>query len=162
MVRKLLSLVVAAVLLFWGVTGTVFAGIEPSPWQPQINKLHSIELNMAFIQKSLGNVVVSKLMPFGTKGVLLGIKYNLTSLDKQLADVLAELPPYSELGEWQNGVYYALEGLRINALSMEDPLGYILWRMGIEPSPWKNFLDSISSRISDYSGITCTPGIPCP
>jgi hypothetical protein len=159
--RKLLSLMVAGLLLC-GLTGTVFAGVGPSPFQPEINKLNSIELNMAFIQNSLGNVVVSKSLPFGTKGVLLGIKYNLTSLDKQLADVLAELPPYSELGEWQNGVYYALEGLRINALSMEDPLGYILWRMGIEPSPWKIFLDSMSSRISAYSKTSCTPGTQCP
>ena len=107
-------------------------------------------------------MVVSKSLPFGKMGVLLGIKYNLTSLDKQLTEVLAELPPYSELGEWQNGVYYALEGLRINALSMEDPFGYILWRMGIEPSPWKIILDSMSSRISDYSRASCPVGTQCP
>ena len=106
---------------------------------------------MAFVQKSLGNVVVSKSVPFGTRGVLLGIKYNLTSLDKQLTSVLAELPPYSQLGEWQNGVYYALEGLRINALSMADPFDYILWRLGVGPSPFKDILDSMSSRITAYS-----------
>ena len=150
MKKKLVSLLVAASLLC-GLTGTVFAGIEPSPFQPQINKLNSIQLSMAFVQKSLGNVVVSKSVPFGTRGVLLGIKYNLTSLDKQLAGVLAELPPYSQLGEWQNGVYYALEGLRINALSMADPFDYILWRLGIGPSPFKDILDSMSSRITAYS-----------
>ena len=150
MKRKLLTLMVAGLLLC-GLTGTVFAGVEPSPFQPQINKLNSIQLNMAFLQNSLGNVVVSKSLPFGTKGILLGIKYNLTSLDKQLTDVLAELPPYSQLGEWRNGVYYALEGLRINALSMADPFDYILWRMGIEPSPFKIILDSMSARISEYS-----------
>jgi hypothetical protein len=68
---------------------------------------------MAFIQKSLGNLVIYQSFPIGTKGVLLGVRYNLSSLDKQLTDVLAELPPYSELGEWRNGVYYALEGLRL-------------------------------------------------
>ena len=150
MKKKLVSLLVAASLLC-GLTGTVFAGIEPSPFQPQINKLNSIQLSMAFVQKSLGNVVVSKSVPFGTRGVLLGIKYNLTSLDKQLTSVLAELPPYSQLGEWQNGVYYALEGLRINALSMADPFDYILWRLGIGPSPFKDILDSMSSRITAYS-----------
>ena len=150
MKKKLVSLLVAASLLC-GLTGTVFAGVEPSPFQPQINKLNSIQLSMAFVQKSLGNVVVSKSVPFGTRGVLLGIKYNLTSLDKQLTSVLAELPPYSQLGEWQNGVYYALEGLRINALSMADPFDYILWRLGIGPSPFKDILDSMSSRITAYS-----------
>ena len=150
MKKKLVSLLVAALLLF-GLTGTVFAGVEPSPFQPQINKLNSIQLSMAFIQNSLGNVVVSKSVPFGTRAVLLGIKYNLTSLDKQLTSVLAELPPYSQLGEWQNGVYYALEGLRINALSMSDPFDYILWRLGVGPSPFKDILDSMSSRITAYS-----------
>ena len=150
MKKKLVSLLVAASFLC-GLTGTVYAGIEPSPFQPQINKLNSIQLSMAFVQKSLGNVVVSKSVPFGTRGVLLGIKYNLTSLDKQLTSVLAELPPYSQLGEWQNGVYYALEGLRINALSMADPFDYILWRLGIGPSPFKDILDSMSSRITAYS-----------
>lgn len=150
MKKKLVSLLVAASLLC-GLTGTVYAGIEPSPFQPQINKLNSIQLSMAFVQKSLGNVVVSKSVPFGTRGVLLGIKYNLTSLDKQLTSVLAELPPYSQLGEWQNGVYYALEGLRINALSMADPFDYILWRLGVGPSPFKDILDSMSSRITAYS-----------
>jgi hypothetical protein len=159
--RKLLSLMVAGLLLF-GLTGTVFAGVEPSPFQPQINKLNSIQLSMAFIQNSLGNVAVSKSVPFGTRGVLLGIKYNLTSLDKQLTGVLAELPPYSQLGEWQNGVYYALEGLRINLLSISDPFDYILWRMGIEPSPFKDILDSMSTRITTYSRTSCAPGIVCP
>ena len=150
MKKKLVSLLVAASLLC-GLTGTVFAGVEPSPFQPQINKLNSIQLSMAFVQKSLGNVVVSKSVPFGTRGVLLGIKYNLTSLDKQLTSVLAELPPYSQLGEWQMGVYYALEGLRISVLSMSDPFDYILWRLGIGPSPFKDILDSMSSRITAYS-----------
>jgi hypothetical protein len=158
---KLLSLMVAGLLLC-GLTGTVFAGVEPSPFQPEINKLNSIQLNMAFIQNSLGNVVVSKSVPFGTRAVLLGIRYNLSSLDKQLADVLAELPPYSELGEWRTGVYYALEGLRINVLGMADPFDYILWRMGVDPVPWKGILDSMSTRISTYSRQSCAPGIACP
>jgi hypothetical protein len=162
MKRKLLSLMVAAGLLFMGLTGTAFAGIGPSPFQPEINKLNSIQINIALIQNGLGNLSVSKTMPIGSKALLFGIKYNLSSLEGQLADVLAELPPYAELGEWQKGVYYALEGIRINALSMEDPFGYILWRMGIEPSPWKAILDSLGSRISEYSGTSCTPGTICP
>ena len=37
MKKKLVSLLVAASLLC-GLTGTVYAGIEPSPFQPQINR----------------------------------------------------------------------------------------------------------------------------
>jgi hypothetical protein len=160
MKRNLLLLIVIGLLLF-ALTGNAIAGVEPSPFQPQINKLNSIQLSIAFIQKSLGRLVVSKSLPIGSKAVLLGIRYNLASLDSQLAEVLSGLPPYSELGDSQNGVYYALEGLRLFALGMEDPLAYILERMGIEPSPFKKSLDSISNRVGDYSGV-CTPGTVCP
>jgi hypothetical protein len=159
--RKLLSLVVAAGLLLWGVTGTVFAGIEPSPWQPQLGMLHSANLNMDLIQKSLDTLLTASPLPRGTKIVLAGIKAELSVLDAQLADVLATLPSYNERDLDQVGVFFALEGIRINALSMEDPLGYILWRMGIEPSPWKQLLDSISGRISNYYLGGCMPGATC-
>lgn len=150
MERKLLSLVVVAGLLLWGATGTVFAGIEPSPWQPEINELHSIGLNMAFIQNGLDNLVISPSLPKGTKIGLSAIKYTLSVLDTQLAKVLAELPLYNEGDVGQKGVFFALEGLRMDALGMEDPLDYILWRMGVEPSPWKEILDSIAGRINHY------------
>ena len=158
MERKLLSLVVVAGLLLWGVTGTVLAGVEPSPFQPEINKLHSIGLNMAFIQMGLDNLVISPSLPRGTKSGLLAIRYEMYVLDTQLADVLAELPPYDEEAEDQKGVFFALEGLRMVALGMEDPLDYILWRMGVEPSPWKGILGSITSRINDYF---CPVGTSC-
>jgi len=158
--RILLSVVVAGLLVL-GITGACFAGIEPSPWQPQINKLHSIGLSMAIIQKGLDNLVISPSLPRGTKNALLVLRYELYVLDTQLADVLAELPPYNEQNEGQKGVFFALEGIRMNALGMEDPFDYILWRMGVEPSPWKEILDSISSRINYYVSTPCTPGISC-
>ena len=161
MEKKLLSLVVAAGLLLCGLTETVYAGVEPSPFQPAINKMHSIDLNMALIQKGLDTLVISPSLPRGSRIVLFDVKYNLYILDSHLADVLAELPPYSELGVGQRGVYLALEGIRISVLSMDDPLDYILWRMGVEPSPWKEILISISSRINDYFGTSCAPGAVC-
>lgn len=47
--RILLSTVVAGLLVL-GIAGGS-AGVEPSPWQPEVNKLHSIELNIAAIEK---------------------------------------------------------------------------------------------------------------
>jgi hypothetical protein len=160
MKRTFLSLVVGAGLLLWGVTGTVFAGVEPSPFQPQIGALHSANLNMDLIQKSLDTLVMASSLPRGTRIVLAGIKAELSVLDAQLADVLAALPVYDDRDVNQMGVFFALEGIRINALSMEDPLDYIFWRMGVEPSPWKGILDSISGRISNYYA-GCKPGAAC-
>ena len=50
--RILLSAVVTGILVL-GIVGVCLAGIEPVPWEPEINKLHSIELNIAAIQKRL-------------------------------------------------------------------------------------------------------------
>jgi hypothetical protein len=158
--RILLSVVVAGLLIL-GSMGTCLAGVEPSPFQPELNKLHSIGLSMAIIQKGFDNLVISPSLPRGTKSALLAIRYDLYLLDTQLADVLPELPPYDEQDVGQKGVFFALEGIRMNALGMEDPLDYILWRMGIEPSPWKEILDSITSRINGYV-TPCPVGTPCP
>jgi hypothetical protein len=116
---------------------------------------------MAVIQKGLDALVVMHSMPPGTRIVLSGIKEQLTLLDAQLADILTELPPYNSTDPMQKNTSLALEGLRISVLSMEDPLGYILWRMGVEPSPWKGLLDSIGGRINGYFKPSCTPGASC-
>ncbi len=157
--RVLITVMIGLLFLSF-LSSPAFAGVEPSPWQPQIGTLHSANLNMDLIQKSLDFLMTASSLPRGTGIALAGIKAELSVLDAQVADVLAELPPYNDQDVDLMGVFFALEGIRINALSMEDPLGYILWRMGIEPSPWKQHLDSISGRISNYySG--CKPGTAC-
>ena len=157
MEKKILSSVVIAGLLLWGVTGTVFAGVEPSPFQPQISTLHSIGLTMAVSQKFLDGLVVAQTLPRGTKVDLLATQYGLQTIDTLLAGILSKLPP-----SYDEQVFFALEGIRMVALGMEDPLDYILWRMGIEPSPWNVILDSIASRISDYVRASCPVGASCP
>lgn len=159
MKKNLVSLLVAGFVLL-GIAGTAFAGVGPSPFQPQINKINSIQLSMAFIQKNIGNLAVSKTLSLVSRVVMSGIKYNLSDLDGQLVEVMAELPPYSELGDSQKGVYYALEGVRLIARGMENPLDYIIERMGIESSPFKKSLDSMTTRIGDYTEV-CTPGTVC-
>ena len=67
--RILLSVVVAGLFTF-SMTGAVFAGIEPSPWEPEINKLHSIELNIAAIQKRLVKLNEFETLPEGTVNYL--------------------------------------------------------------------------------------------
>jgi hypothetical protein len=160
MERQILSLVVVAGLLLCGVTGTAFAGVEPAPWQPQISKLHSIGLTMAVTQKLLDGLVTASSLPRGTKTELLATQYGLRALDTLLANVLLDLPPYDNKDDAQKGVYFALESIRMVALGMEDPLDYVLWRMGIEPVPWKEILDSITGRIDDHLA-PCPAGTAC-
>lgn len=163
MERKLLSLVVALGLLLWVSTGTVYAGVGPSPFQPELNKLHSIELNMALIQKSLDTLVIPSTLPRGSNFIMSGIKYDLNVIDAQLEDLLASLPAYNTLGDGQKGIYLAIEGIRMSAHSMEDPIDNILSRLGIGPSPFKEILGSISDQVSYYSNsnLPCVPGALC-
>jgi hypothetical protein len=163
MERKILSLLAAIGMLLWVSTGTVYAGVGPSPFQPQLNKLHSIQLNMAVIQKSLDTLVISTALPRGTSTIMSGIKYDLNVIDSQLDDLLATLPAFSTLGDGQKGIYLAIEGIRMSAKSMEDPVDNILSRLGIGPSPFKEILGSISDQVSYYSNSNppCVPGTVC-
>jgi hypothetical protein len=158
--RILLSVVVGGLLVL-AITGAVFAGIEPSPFQPQISKLHSIGLTMAVTQKVLDGLVTAPSLPRGTKTDLLASRYELQALDTLLANVLSELPPFDKEDDGRKGVFLALESIKMVALGMEDPLDYILSRMGITPSPFKGILDSITGRIDDYLATSCVPGTAC-
>ena len=163
MERKFLSLLVVIGMLLWVSTGTVYAGIGPSPFQPELNKLHSIELKMALIQKSLDTLVTSSTLPRGTNIIMSGIKYDLNVIDAQLEDLLAALPAYNTLGDGQKGIYLAIEGIKISAQSMEDPIDNILSRLGVGPSPFKEITGSISDKVRVYSNSngTCTQGAVC-
>jgi hypothetical protein len=157
--KRSLSVVVAVVLL--GAAGAAQAGVEPSPFQPAINRMHSIDLNLALNQKALDALVIAPSLPRAARFVLGDIRYNLAILDAQLADILAELPPYGELGESQKGVYLALENIRIGVLNMEDPLVNVLRRMDVEPSPFMGLLTAIGTRINDYYRVSCPTGEEC-
>jgi hypothetical protein len=159
--RKILSLVVVAGLLLWAVTGTVFAGIEPVPWLPEINKLHSIELNIAAIQKRLGKLDGNESLPEGTVNYLNAMINQLGALDTRLADTLSLLDPFSQLDTAQEEVFLALDSISTDASPMTDIFSRIAERMGIEPSPWEPspwelILDSIIRRIDQYLRTTDT------
>ena len=156
MERKLLSLVVVAGLLLWGVTGTVFAGVEPSPFQPEINKLHSIELNQAAIHKRLDKLQSPAPLPNGTANYLDATVNQLGVLDTRLADVLYALPTNPDPG--LDEVILSLDGIRTDASGSMDLFEAIYSRLGVEPSPFREVLGSIISRATGYINLVCTPG----
>ena len=110
MEKKLLSLVVAAGLLLCGLTETVYAGVEPSPFQPEINKLHSIKLNMAFIQIALPPQPIflqllgipGKQHPAKLRNVLAGVIY-IDDLNRLRKPQLSNVPhPQCPIGQQHN------------------------------------------------------------
>ena len=152
--RILLSVFVAGLLIL-GIMGTCLAGVEPTPWQPELNKLHSIELNMAAIQKRLDKLSEPDPLPEGTVNYLNAMGNQLGILDTRLADTLYLLPSFSQLDtETQEEVLFALDAISADASTMIDIFNRIAERMGIEPSPWREILSSITTRISLYVGCS--------
>jgi len=152
MEKKILSVLVAGMLVL-GIVGVCLAGIEPSPWEPEINKLHSIELNIAAIEKRLVKLDELESPPPGTVNYLNAMENKLGVLDTRLADTLDLLPLYSGLDmETKDEVFLALDAIRADASGMGDIFSRIAERMGVEPSPWRPVLNSIIGRINRYMG----------
>ena len=151
MEKKILLSVVVAGMLLLGIVGVCLAGIEPVPWEPEINKLHSIELNMAAIQKRLEKLDGTELLPEGTLNYLNAMGNQLGILDTRLADTLSLLPAFVLLDpETQDEVFLALDAISADASGMMDIFSRIVERMGVEPTPWHLILDSIIGRIGGY------------
>ncbi|NWG04313.1 MAG: hypothetical protein HXY44_15785 [Syntrophaceae bacterium] len=154
--RILLSVFVAGLLVL-GITGGGIAGVEPAPWEPEINKLHSIELNIAAIEKRLVKLDGDETLPPGTVNYLNAMENKLGVLDTRLADTLYLLPPYDQLDtETRGEVFISLDAIRTDASGMIDIFSSIAKRMGIEPSPWREILNSIVGRINGYIRPTDT------
>jgi hypothetical protein len=152
--RIFLSVVVAGMLVI-GLVGVCLAGIEPVPWEPEVNKLHSIELNVAAIEKRLVKLDELESPPPGTVNYLNAMENKLGVIDTRLADTLYLLPPYSELDmESREEVFLALDAISADASGMTDIFSSIAERMGVEPTPWQPILDSITGRISAYINST--------
>ena len=150
--RIFLSVFVAGLLIL-GIMGACLAGIEPVPWEPEINKLHSIELNVAAIQKRLEKLDGTEPLPLpeGTLNYLNAMGNQLGILDTRLADTLSLLPAFVLLDpETQDEVFLALDAISADASGMMDIFSRIVERMGVEPTPWHLILDSIIGRIGGY------------
>ena len=150
--RIFLSVFVAGLLIL-GIMGACLAGIEPVPWEPEINKLHSIELNVAAIQKRLEKLDGTEPLPLpeGTLNYLNAMGNQLGLLDSRLADTLYLLPAFSELDtETQEEVSLALDAISADASTMKGIFDSIARRMGVDPVPWHLILDSIIGRINGY------------
>ena len=158
----LLLIVLAASLLLLCNTLTVSAGVEPSPLQPEINKLHSVERNISTIDKRIGKLLDSPASPKGVTNQLEAMANKLGDLDTRLADVLnvlptSSIPPY----DGQDEVLSALEGIRSDSGSIVD----LATRMGVEPSPWQPAALSVKNNaqtiINTIDGYTCPIGRDC-
>jgi len=136
------------------------AGVEPAPWMPEINKLHSIELNLGAIHKRMENLINQPAQHGGALNYVEAMVNQTGVLNQRLWDVLAALPAYNSLGADREEIFLALDGIRTDAGGVKDLLDLIARRMGVEPSPWKSSLQGMIIQINNYIG-TCPVGADC-
>ena len=135
--RILLSVLVAGMLIL-GIEGVCLAGVEPSPFQPEINQLHSIELNVAAINKRLAKLNESEALPEGATNYLNAMANQMEGLKTRLDEVLLVLPSPSSSTPYigQAEAAFALDSIRGDSKEVFNSVRDISTRMGIEPSPF--------------------------
>ena len=162
MKTKVMVLAALAAMALAVSVPSVHAGIEPVPWMPEINKLHSIELNLGAIHKRMENLSNAPTLPAGTLNYVEATVNQTGVLNLRLTDVLAVLPAYNSLGADREEIGLAPDGIRTDAGGVMGILEKISSRMGIEPVPWQWYtsLDAIKTQITNYIG-TCPVGADC-
>ena len=145
--RVFLSVVVAGMLLL-GV-GVCLAGVEPSPFEPEINKLHSIELNIAAINKRLAKLNEFDTLPEGATEYLNAMANQMQGLKARLEEVLlvVPLPSFDAPFIGQDEVVFALDSIRGDSSEGYGIIENIVRRMGVGPSPFLPLFNDVSRRI---------------
>ncbi len=163
MVKKMSRMVLVACLFTILCPPIASAGIEPSPFQPEINKLHSIELNVAAINKRLAKLNESEPLPEGATNYLNAMANQMNDLNARLEEVLLVLPSPSLTNPYdgQDEVVFALDGIKGDSGGINLIIDKISARMGIEPSPWKIGSIRIIEGI-DFHLIPILPPPPLP
>ncbi len=139
MLKKMLHMVLVVCLFTILCPPMASAGVEPSPFQPEINKLHSIELNVAAINKRLAKFNESDPLPEGLVNYLNAMANQMDNLKTRLEEVLFVLPSPSLANPYdgQDEVVFALDGIRGDSGGINLVIDKITSRMGIGPSPFK-------------------------
>ena len=163
--KKVFFSVIAGALLVLGIEGACLAGIEPSPFQPEINKLHSIELQAAAINKRVAKVNGFETLPDGATNYLNAMANQMESLKTRLEEVLYVLDPPSLINPYigQDEVVFALDSIKADSKGTLDIMRKQLsaaW--ALSPCPFLPLFRDISLRIIDKIDIHILPIFPPP
>ena len=146
--RIFLSVIIGGLLLL-GTMGVCLAGIDPSPFQPEINKLHSIELQVAAINKRLAKVNEIATLPPGTTNYLNAMADQMLGVKTKLEDVLSVLPRPSVNGSYigEDEAIFALGSIGADTKDTYTILENIVSRMGVDPCPFLPVFNDVSRTI---------------
>jgi len=145
--RVFLSVVVAGMLLP-GV-GVCLAGVAPSPFEAEIDKLHSIELNIAAINNRLAELNEFDTLPEGATEYLNAMANQMQGLKASLEEVLlvVPLPSYDAPFIGQDEVVFTLDSIRDDSSEGYGIVRNIVSRMGVGPLPFLPLFNDVSRRI---------------
>jgi hypothetical protein len=149
MKKKFLLSVLVAGMLVLGIEGVCLAGVEPSPFQPEINQLHSIELNVAAIKGRIANL--NEPAVEGATNYLRAMAKQMQGLNARLEAVMGVLTPALANGDigqaGQDKILFALDSIRLQSKGTYGIIEDIVSRMGIEPSPFLPLFNEVSISI---------------
>jgi hypothetical protein len=136
-------------MLFLGTVGACLAGVEPSPFEPEINKLHSIELSIAAMKKRLAKLNEFDTLPKGATEYLNAMANQMQGLKARLEEVLlvVPLPSFDAPFIGQDEVIFALDSIRIDSKEAFDTVENIVSRLGVGPSPFLPLFNNVSRGI---------------
>jgi len=159
--RIFVSVIVGGLLLL-GTMGACLAGIEPSPFQPEINKLHSIELQIAAINKRLAKVNEFAILPAGTTQYLDAMANQMQGVKAKMEEVLLVLPAPSPTNGYvgQDEVVLSLDSIRVDSRAGFFIIEDIVSRMGIGPSPFLPLFRDVSISLIRGINLHILPIMP--
>ena len=161
-----MPIVVAGMLLL--SVGVCFAGVESFPFEPEIDKLHSIELTLAAINKGLGKLNELDALPEGATEYLDAIANQMQGLKARLEEVLfvVPLPSFDAPFIGQEEVVFALDSIRSDSSEGYAIIENIVSRMGVGPSPFLPLFNDVSRKIitgiNDYLRTVVIPPVTPP
>jgi len=145
--RVLLSVVIVGMLLLGA--GVCLADVEPFSFEPEINKLLSIELDIVAINKGLAKLNEFYRSPEEATDYLNAMASQMQGLKARLEEVLLVIPPPSYDAPFigQNEVVFALDSIRSDSSEGYGVIENIVSRMGVGPSQFLPLFNDVSRRI---------------
>ena len=164
--KVFLSVVVAGMALL--SIGVCLADVESVSFEMEINRLHSIELNIAAINKGLAELNKLDTLPEGATEYVNTMANQMQDLEARLEDVLfvVPLPSFDAPFIGQDEVVFALDSIRSDSSENYVIVKRIVSRMGVGPSPFLPLFNDVSRKIiigiNDYLRTVVIPPLTPP
>ena len=178
--RKLVPVVAVAVCFLFALCSMAWAGIEPSPWKPEINKLNALENNLRSIHERVNRVLGAPPDPWtpspnvnGVVGRLSAMENQLLLVNSMLVSVMDEVLGTPPPDPWVPAdMIPALQGIKAASQGIADSVNAYL---SVPPDPWvpaafisaltnvRNASQNIADDAVQYmsGGGGCIPGVWC-